>query len=509
MVVEVDNEQLKAEKKRLKMEKKLLKAQKKEKKEKKKRKERNSRDDTDGNEKKQKVAKADGPAASSSSSNGSADLVKWMLDNEMAVTDEFDSSANWKPYLTFDELDVPAKVAHATAKFSKPTPIQSICWPVLLKNRDIIGIAETGSGKTFGFGLPAINHLHKVGQSKLPSILVMTPTRELALQIQEQFKLFGENIKCRTLCVFGGIPKREQRDTLKAGVDVIIACPGRLADLMQEGSCSLSNVSYVVLDEADRLLDSGFEKEVRQILSSTKSSRQSAMFSATWPSAVEKLAAEYLSKPVKVTIGSIDLGANANVTQIVEVIDPMQKERRITQLLKEYHSSRTNRVLIFALYKKEAARIEQSLRRSGWNCICIHGDMSQDARSKSFYDFKSGKVPLLIATDVAARGLDIPNVEYVINYTFPLTIEDYVHRIGRTGRAGNKGISHTFFTLHDKARSGELVNILKQTNQSVPADLMAFGTTVKKKEHSVYGAFFKEVDENVKGTKITFDSDNE
>jgi ATP-dependent RNA helicase DBP3 len=279
--------------------------------------------------------------------------------------------------------------------------------------------------------------------------------------------------------------------------------------LVEDGSCSLSSINYVVLDEADRLLDLGFEKEIKKIISLTRKDRQTAMFSATWPTSVQKLAQEYLNAPVKVTVGSKDLGANNNITQIVEVVEPKDKDWKLTQLLNKYHASRRNKIVLFALYKKEAARLEKNLSSAGWNCVAIHGDMSQDQRTRSFEKFRSGEIPLLIATDVAARGLDIPSVEYVINYTFPLTTEDYVHRIGRTGRAGEKGTAHTFFTSFDKARAGELINVLKQAKQEVPESLMSFGTTVKKKEHSAYGAFFKDVDPNQKGTKITFGSDDE
>ena len=201
----------------------------------------------------------------------------------------------------------------------------------------------------------------------------------------------------------------------------------------------------------------------------------------------------------------MDLSANNRIEQRVEVVDPFSKESKLLNLLKEYHKSRKNRILIFALYKKEAARLEGFLKRNGYHVAAIHGDLNQQQRSSAIEGFKNGSCPLLIATDVAARGIDIPNVEYVINVTFPLTIEDYCHRIGRTGRAGKSGISHTFFTVHDKTHSGSLINILKQANQKVPDELMKFGTTVKKKLDPNYGAFTKDIDPNLKPTKITFD----
>merc|ERR1712200_351340 len=227
----------------------------------------------------------------------------------------------------------------------------------------------------------------------------------------------------------------------------------------EEGCCDLSQISYLVLDEADRMLDQGFERDIRRIIPETHPQRQTALFSATWPDSVRELAHEFLNKPIKVTIGSDDLAAGTRIKQIVEVIDDRARELRLNKLLKEYHASRKNRMLIFVLYKKEASRIEMSLTRSGWNCTSIHGDKSQEARTEAVENFKNGRVPLLVATDVAARGLDIPDVDYVINYSFPLTIEDYVHRIGRTGRAGKSGVSHTFFQACDKARAGELVKV--------------------------------------------------
>ncbi|CAG8737413.1 15157_t:CDS:2, partial [Dentiscutata heterogama] len=246
----------------------------------------------------------------------------------------------------------------------------------------------------------------------------------------------------------------------------------------------------------DRMLDTGFEEDVRNIILKTREDRQTVMFSATWPESVRKLANDFLTNPIRVTIGSQTLSANRNVTQIVEVIDdPSEKDRRLVTLLEKYHN-RKNRVLIFVLYKKEASRVENMLARKGYEAQSIHGDKSQFQRIEALNAFRDGIYPLLIATDVASRGLDIPDVRYVINYTFPLTIEDYVHRIGRTGRAGNKGISHTLFTSCDKVHSGELIRILRQSNQQVPDSLLRFGTGIKKKEHKAYGAFYKEIDYN-------------
>ncbi|GFH17278.1 DEAD box RNA helicase, partial [Haematococcus lacustris] len=303
----------------------------------------------------------------------------------------------------------------------------SQCWPIVLSGRDLIGIAATGSGKTLGFGLPMMAHINAqkaagvVGRTG-PYAVVMAPTRELALQINAV-------------------------DALRKGVEVVVGTPGRVRDLMS---------SDVLKLRADRMLDLGFEPEIRAICSTVRSDRQTLMFSATWPSAVQKLAATFLSQPVKVTIGSQDLAASHSITQHVEVIEPHARDDRLLQLLSRHHANRSNRIIIFVLYKKEAPRVEGLLQRKGWKCAAIHGDISQDRRTAAVDDFKSGRVPLLIATDV------------VINYSFPLTTEDYVHRIGRTGRAGKTGLAFTFFcAAADKPRAGELINVLKEAGQKV------------------------------------------
>ncbi|KAI9914110.1 hypothetical protein PsorP6_005716 [Peronosclerospora sorghi] len=419
----------------------------------------------------------------------------------------------YRPVLRFHDVPFESKFMHTTKAFAKPTPIQSQCWPILASGRDIIGIAETGSGKTLAFAIPGLIHI--AAQPDVspafpgPRMLVVAPTRELAIQSAEVIAEAGKQCGLSSLCIYGGVSKQAQKSALRSGVHVVVATPGRLKDLVDDRSCTLSRVSFVVLDEADRMLDEGFEKDIRAIIGRTHAERQIAMFSATWPQSIQSLAHELLTDPVKVTIGSDELAASHNVTQIIEVLDPHARDARVHALLQTYHSSRKNRILLFVLYKKEADRVERMLHHRGWTCRAIHGDRSQHERSEAVEQFKSGHVPLLIATDVAARGLDIPGVEYVLNYSFPLTIEDYVHRIGRTGRGGKKGIAHTFFTLNDKARAGELVNLLRKSNQEVPTELTKFGTHVKKKEHKLYGAFAKNVDVSKKATKITFESDQE
>ncbi|CAG8672093.1 12755_t:CDS:2 [Cetraspora pellucida] len=413
-----------------------------------------------------------------------------------------------KPIMSFEQLMVDKEIKRVLARFDKPTPIQATCWPLCLSGKDVIGIAETGSGKTLAFIVPAVIHIKSPPYSPpnhQPFALVLAPTRELAIQTHKQCEMFDSTCGIKSVCVYGGVTKGEQRKLLRKGAHIVIATPGRLLDFATDGVCDISNVKYLVLDEADRMLDTGFEEEIRNIILKTRKDRQTVMFSATWPDSVRKLANDFLTNPIRVTIGSQTLSANKNVTQIVEVIDdPSEKDRRLVTLLEKYHN-RKNRVLIFVLYKKEASRVENMLARKGYEAQSIHGDKSQFQRIEALNAFRDGIYPLLIATDVASRGLDIPDVKYVINYTFPLTIEDYVHRVGRTGRAGNKGISHTLFTSYDKVHSGELIRILRQTNQQIPDSLLRFGTGTKKKEHKAYGAFYKEIDHNVKPTKIRFE----
>jgi len=293
----------------------------------------------------------------------------------------------------------------------------------------------------------------------------------------------------------------------------VVATPGRLRDLIENAGLNLGEVEFFVLDEADRMLDLGFMPEIRAIATHlpAKEKRQTFMYSATWPNSVRRLAEDFVNNYVKVTVGSDVLTANHRVTQIVEVLEQREKEHKIKEVLAKYcgsaqkHRKSGQRILVFVLYKREASRVEQTLLRQGWNCVGIHGDKGQRDRSAALDSFRSGKTPMLVATDVAARGLDIPDVAYVINYSFPLTIEDYIHRIGRTGRAGKTGTSHTFFTRDDKARAAELTNVLREAKQTIPPDLSKFGLYTKKKEHGLYGAHFKDCDMTKKATKIIFD----
>ncbi|KAK9239158.1 P-loop containing nucleoside triphosphate hydrolase protein [Lipomyces kononenkoae] len=443
-----------------------------------------------------------------------ADIDKFLTDSAITISDPLESGL--KPILSFEELNIDDRVLGFLKKYPKPTPIQSASWPFLLASRDLIGVAETGSGKTMAFAVPAVAYLlSAVGTKKKPkaasnvSVLIVSPTRELAIQIHENLNDLSKVVNFKSICVYGGVSKDDQKRDL-IGANVIVATPGRLIDLVNDGAIDLGKITYLVLDEADRMLEKGFEEDIKRIMQSTDAAkRKTVMFTATWPPSVRDLAFQFLNNPVKVMIGDreSELKANNRIEQIVEVIDPRQKEQRLLQLLRQYHSgaNRNDKILIFALYKKEAARVERFLQSKGYKIAAIHGDLSQAQRTNALEQFKSGAVKLLLATDVAARGLDIPAVTLVINLTFPLTAEDYVHRIGRTGRAGQSGKAITFFTEHEKHLSGALINVLRSADQPVPEELLKFGGHTKKKEHSVYGAFYKDVDPNQKAKKIVFD----
>ncbi|KAF3923531.1 hypothetical protein ABW21_db0209762 [Orbilia brochopaga] len=451
-------------------------------------------------------------------------ISSYMTTHSIKITDpEAPNATSFNLILNFSDL--PAVDKSHLAPFSAyktPTPIQAASWSYLLAGKDLIGVAETGSGKTMAFAYPAVQYLSKLSKSDRnvkkngAKVVIVSPTRELAMQIYEQVEVLTKaaGLKDGATCIYGGVPKDPQRETLKKAL-VIVATPGRLNDFLEEGAANISQAGYVVLDEADRMLDKGFEDAIKTILGATPATpkRQTLMFTATWPQSVRQLASTFMTKPVRIGINSPDDGdlrANTRIAQTVEVLaDGRLKESRLLNLIHAHQRSspaaKNDRILVFALYKKEAARLEGFLRAKGVKVGGIHGDLNQHTRTATLAEFKAGRTPVLVATDVAARGLDIPNVKLVINVTFPLTIEDYVHRIGRTGRAGEVGKAVTFFTEHDKAHSGSLINVLKAANQSVPEDLMKFGTTVKKKEHASYGAFYRDTADAKAATKIKFD----
>ncbi|KAL9051283.1 MAG: hypothetical protein Q9162_006126 [Coniocarpon cinnabarinum] len=436
------------------------------------------------------------------------------------------TSFSLRPILDFCQLPSTHILCHDILKeFKRPMPIQSASWPFGFAGRDLVGVAETGSGKTLAFGLPLARYIrtrldrddNTTNVRRSPLALVLTPTRELAQQIYEQLSKLGTSNTFNCALAYGGVDKSEQLIGLRRA-HVVVATPGRLKDYISMGKRDgvvLERCKYVVLDEADRMLDKGFEDDVKDILAAcpkTQDGRQTLMYTATWPQSIQRLASTYMSDPVKIRLGDravegAELRANESIVQTIMVMKPYEKQHELNMLLRKYTKGdkKRDRILIFCLYKKEAAKIEAYVRSLGYQVGGLHGDLNQSARSTALGAFRDGQVPLLVATDVAARGLDIPSVKLVVNYTFPLTAEDYVHRIGRTGRAGQTGLAITLFTEHDKAQAGALTNVLKAAHQNVPEELLRFGGTVKKKGHDLYGAFTKDGMQGQTGTKITFD----
>uniref|UniRef100_A0A803MUF8 RNA helicase n=1 Tax=Chenopodium quinoa TaxID=63459 RepID=A0A803MUF8_CHEQI len=357
------------------------------------------------------------------------------------------------------------------AGFSAPTPIQAQSWPIAMQGRDIVAIAKTGSGKTLGYLLPGFMHLKQRRNNTQmgPTVLVLSPTRELATQIQDEAVKFGRSSRISCTCLYGGAPKGPQLKELDRGVDIVVATPGRLNDILETKRISLNQVSYLVLDEADRMLDMGFEPQIRKIVKEVPTRRQTLMYTATWPKEVRKIAADLLSNAVQVNIGNADeLVANKSITQHVEVVSSMEKQRRLEQILRSEEPG--SKIIIFCATKKMCDLLARNLSRP-FGAAAIHGDKSQSERDHVLNQFRSGRSPVLVATDVAARGLDIKDIRVVVNYDFPTGIEDYVHRIGRTGRAGATGVAYSFFNDQDSRYASDLVKILEGANQKVPQEV--------------------------------------
>ncbi|CAF0772943.1 unnamed protein product [Adineta steineri] len=384
-----------------------------------------------------------------------------------------------RPVCNFNEINFPDPVMETIIQcgFQKPTVIQSCSWPILLSGHDLIGIASTGSGKTLAFILPAIihaSHQEFVKPGDGPIVLVMAPTRELVQQIYTVAHQFGRLAQCRTTVIFGGAAKEPQRNSLLAGVEVVIGTPGRLLDFIEEGVLKLDRITYLVLDEADRMLDMGFEPQIRQICERIRSDRQTSMFSATWPKEVRQLANKFLStNRIHITIGNVSLAANPSICQIIEVCTESQKENRFLQLLREVMALRDAKTLVFCQTKKRVDEIYRTTKQLGFPVLCIHGDKQQSQRDFTMGEFRRRRKIILIATDVAARGLDIQDIQFVINIDFPNQTEDYVHRIGRTARSTESvGTSYTFFTSDNAKQAPSLVRVLQEAGQKVNQDLM-------------------------------------
>lgn len=378
-----------------------------------------------------------------------------------------------QPFTSFEATGFPSELLREvySAGFSAPTPIQAQSWPIALQSRDIVAIAKTGSGKTLGYLIPGFMHLKRCrNDPKMgPTVLVLSPTRELATQIQDEAVKFGKSSRISCTCLYGGAPKGPQLKDIDRGVDIVVATPGRLNDILEMRRISLHQVSYLVLDEADRMLDMGFEPQIRKIVKEVPARRQTLMYTATWPKDVRKIAADLLVNPVQVNIGNVDeLAANKAITQYIEVLAPMEKHRRLEQILRSQEPG--SKIIIFCSTKKMCDQLARNLTRH-FGAAAIHGDKSQGERDHVLNQFRTGRSPVLVATDVAARGLDIKDIRVVVNYDFPTGVEDYVHRIGRTGRAGASGVAYTFFGDQDTKYASELIKVLEGANQRVPPEL--------------------------------------
>ncbi|CEF61098.1 Helicase, C-terminal domain and DNA/RNA helicase, DEAD/DEAH box type, N-terminal domain and Helicase, superfamily 1/2, ATP-binding domain and RNA helicase, DEAD-box type, Q motif domain and P-loop containing nucleoside triphosphate hydrolase domain-containing protein [Strongyloides ratti] len=402
------------------------------------------------------------------------EIDEWIANNQVTLQGKNIP----KPVFGFDELPIDEPLLDLLNKcYQKPTVIQSISWPIAMSGRDIISIARTGSGKTLGFILPAINHIRnqpKRGHGDGPGALVLLPTRELAQQVEDVSRDYCNATNMKMCCLFGGTSKGGQARDLQRGVDIIVATPGRLIDFLLTETTNLRRCSFLVLDEADRMLDMGFEPQIRKIIGQIRPDRQTMMFSATWPKEVRNMASEFQKDPAFLNVGSLELSANHNITQHIEIIEEHEKQPRMLQLLDGILKTAEPKTLIFVETKRKADELTRSMRREGWPAMCIHGDKGQSERDWVLRQFKEGKTPILLATDVAARGLDVNDIKYVINFDYPNNSEDYVHRIGRTGRSDRKGDAYTFFTPGNAGKARDLIKILEEAKQKVPQALYSF-----------------------------------
>ncbi|MCL4121708.1 UNVERIFIED_CONTAM: hypothetical protein GTU68_025926 [Idotea baltica] len=383
------------------------------------------------------------------------------------------------PIQSFTDYNFPEYILAEMMRqnYTEPTPIQAQGWPIALSGRDLVGIAQTGSGKTLGYMLPAIIHINNqpyLEKGDGPIALVLVPTRELAQQILTVAVEFGSTSSIRSVCVYGGAPKGPQIRDLERGAEICIATPGRLIDMLEAGKTDFRRCTYLVLDEADRMLDMGFEPQIRKIVEQIRPDRQTLMWSATWPKQVCKLAEDFLKDYIQLNIGSLELSANHNILQIIDICKEMEKEERLVQLLQEMSRDGAYKAIIFVETKRKVEDVNRSLRKVGWPARSIHGNKSQQDRDWVLNEFRTGRAPILVATDVAARGLDVDDVKFVINFDYPTNSEDYVHRIGRTGRCGKSGTAYTFFTRDNAKQADDLIEILREANQAINPKLLEF-----------------------------------
>jgi ATP-dependent RNA helicase RhlE len=375
-----------------------------------------------------------------------------------------------KSITTFEPLGLKPELLRAVAEqgYTQPTPIQAQAIPVVLAGKDLLGAAQTGTGKTAGFTLPLLQILSaKANASHSPArhpvrALIVTPTRELAAQVEESVRTYGKYISLKSITVYGGVGMQPQIDALRKGVDILVATPGRLLDHVQQKTVDLRQVEILVLDEADRMLDMGFIQDIRRILALLPAKRQNLLFSATFPDEIRKLASSFMQSPVTVEVARRNTPAEL-VSQVQHPVASGHKRELLAHLVK---TNDWKQVLVFCKTKHGANRLAQQLTRQGINADAIHGNKSQNARERALGEFKEGKVRVLVATDIAARGLDIEALPHVVNFDLPHVAEDYVHRIGRTGRAGAEGEAVSLVSAEDRPLMAAIEKLMNRKVES-------------------------------------------
>jgi ATP-dependent RNA helicase RhlE len=374
--------------------------------------------------------------------------------------------------MSFEQFGLPAALLRAVQEigYTVPTPIQTAAIPAVHDGRDLLAAAQTGTGKTAAFALPLLQRLDAEQPnprgSRAPRLLVLVPTRELAAQVGQSFEDFGRHLQQRTILIFGGVSPRPQLDALRQGVDIIVATPGRLLDHINERAVDLTKVRHLVLDEADRMLDMGFIRDIRRVLAVLPKQRQNLLFSATFSDEIRTLARGLLHDPLTVEVAPRNAPAEL-VEHRVHLVEQGEKRAVLSHLLREGSIPQT---LVFTRTKHGANRLAEQLGRDGINCAAIHGNKSQGARTKALADFKDYKVQVLVATDIAARGLDISELPQVVNYELPHVPEDYVHRIGRTGRAGSSGQALSLVASDERDRLRAIERVLGRKISVLPLD---------------------------------------
>ncbi|XP_010001808.1 PREDICTED: probable ATP-dependent RNA helicase DDX43 [Chaetura pelagica] len=416
----------------------------------------------------------------STASMSQEEVELWRKENNNIICDDLKEGEKRgipNPVCRFEDVfehypDIMANIRKVG--FQKPTPIQSQAWPIILQGIDLIGIAQTGTGKTLAYLVPGFIHLTSQpisrDQRRGPGMLVLAPTRELALQVEAECSKYAyKGIK--SMCIYGGGDRKGQIDVVSKGVDIVIATPGRLNDLQMNNLVNLKSITYLVLDEADRMLDMGFEPQIMKIIIDVRPDRQTVMTSATWPHGVRRLAKSYLKNPMIVYVGTLDLAAVNTVEQRVIVIAEEEKKAFVRYFVESMKPK--DKVIIFVGKKLTADDLASDFGLQGVPVQSLHGNREQCDREQALDDFKKGKVRILVATDLASRGLDVHDITHVFNFDFPRNIEEYVHRVGRTGRAGRTGEAVTLVTRNDWRVASELIEILQRANQVVPNELVA------------------------------------